>query len=115
MISLETLNWATSIFIYLKKLDLTTKTGLKPCKVSDIPLDIEPIVTDSANPLTLPEDPITVDEPDELAKRDIDEAKRRNRRSVEFFPFDTPPEEILETLKNLDAEPPIDEIGRAHV
>ena len=35
-------------------------------------------------------------------------SKRRNRRSVEFFPFDTPPEEILETLKELDAEPPID-------
>ena len=40
-------------------------------------MDIEPIVTDSANPLTLPEDPITVDEPEELAKRDIEEAKDR--------------------------------------
>ena len=104
--------------------------------MSEEPLDIEPIVTDSANPLTLPEDPITVDEPEELAKRDIEEAKarfqiyvgiwlvhqsesqlkksfengskRRNRRSVEFFPYDTPPEDILETLKELDAEPPID-------
>ena len=35
-------------------------------------------------------------------------SKRRNRRSVEFFPYDTPPEDILETLKELDAEPPID-------
>ena len=40
-------------------------------------MDIEPIVTDSANPLILPEDPITVDEPEELAKRDIEEAKAR--------------------------------------
>ena len=45
--------------------------------MSETPLDIEPIVTDSANPLSLPEDPITVDEPEELAKRDIDEAKAR--------------------------------------
>ena len=45
--------------------------------MSETPLDIEPIVTDSANPLTLPEDPITVDEPEELAKRDIEEAKAR--------------------------------------
>ena len=36
------------------------------------------------------------------------DSKRRNRRSVEFFPYDTPPEDILETLKKLDAEPPID-------
>ena len=46
-------------------------------KVSEIPLNIEPIVTDSANPLTLSDDPITVDEPEELAKRDIEEAKAR--------------------------------------
>ena len=55
--------------------------------MSETPLDIEPIVTDSANPLTLPEDPITVDEPEELAKRDIEEAKARFQiNSYEFVP-----------------------------
>ena len=49
----------------------------EPVTVSETPLNIEPIVTDSANPLTLPDDPITVDEPEELAKRDIEEAKAR--------------------------------------
>jgi len=56
----------------------------EPDKVSKTPLDIEPIVTDSANPLTIPEDPITVDEPEELAKRDIDEAKARFQINVLF-------------------------------
>ena len=48
-------------------------------------MDIEPIVTDSANPLALPEDPITVDEPEELAKRDIEEAKARFQINVDWF------------------------------
>ena len=48
-------------------------------------MDIEPIVTDSANPLTLPEDPITVDEPEELAKRDIEEAKACFQINVDWF------------------------------
>ena len=45
--------------------------------MSESPLEIEPIMTDSANPLILPEDPITVDEPEDMAKRDIEEAKAR--------------------------------------
>ena len=27
---------------------------------------------------------------------------------MEWFPFDTPPEDVLETSKKIDAEPPID-------
>ena len=42
-------------------------------------------MTDSANPLTLPEDPITVDEPEELAKRDIEEAKARFQINADWF------------------------------
>ena len=42
-------------------------------------------MTDSANPLALPEDPITVDEPEELAKRDIEEAKARFQINVYWF------------------------------
>ena len=64
------------------KLFKILKIIFEPDKVSETPLDIEPIVTDSANPLTLPEDPITVDEPEELAKRDIDEAKARFQINV---------------------------------
>ena len=74
-----------------------------------MPLKLEPVYVDEAKPEpVLPEEPIKVDEPTDVSEDDIDEAKKRVRRSVEMFPYNYSPNEVFNITKKLPIDHPVD-------
>ena len=74
-----------------------------------MPLTLEPVFVDKVKPEPIvPEDPIIVDEPTDVSQDDIDEAKKRVRRSVEMFPYNYSPSEVFNVTKKLPIDHPID-------